>query len=309
MSSSELAVVQDIRIGFGTPRKLPRPASLPGEVVVLDIAFAAKGGGKGFAKLTEPFIDALGERLLAWVDHHDSQHHRRFRADPRFVLATKAEHGACPEMITPELVARFARPETIVCHTDFDGLVSAAKWICAGREPYPGADDDARAVDTCLGRPGPVGTRIERSLRARPRDLGLRAHVVEHLVQGAAMPGAWAPIDEAAADLVPLEERAHELARGYRALGPELVIVDATAARAPYDKTLLLLLGQQRAAMSAVIDGDTVTFAAPFDSGIDFLERFGLSGGMPTRVSIRRADLARALSALGIDEASAARLI
>jgi len=51
--------------------------------------------------------------------------------------------------------------------------------------------------------------------------------------------------------------------------------------------------------MAAVIDDETVTFAAPFDSGVDFVARFGLSGGMPTMVSIHTSKLDDALAALG----------
>ena len=93
-------------LAFGTPRKLPKAASLTGRVAVLDIAFAGAGSGGGFPKITLPFIEGLGDRLGMWVDHHDSEEHALYAGDPRFVLSTKAEHGACPEMITPELVAR-----------------------------------------------------------------------------------------------------------------------------------------------------------------------------------------------------------
>ncbi len=60
--------------------------------------------------------------------------------------------------------------------------------------------------------------------------------------------------------------------------------------------------------MSAVIDGDSVTFAAGFDSGVNFLAAFGISGGMPTRVSIQRSKLPEALAALGVDPEDARRL-
>ena len=96
-----------MHLAFGPPRKLPKPATLVGRVAVLDIAFAGTAGGSGgFEKITLPFIQGLGPRLAAWVDHHDHDRHPDFAEDPRFVLATKAEHGACPEMIDPELVAR-----------------------------------------------------------------------------------------------------------------------------------------------------------------------------------------------------------
>src|SRR5262249_55861678 len=116
--------MQNFELAFASPRKLPRVRDLRGNVAVLDIAFASEAGGKGFEGTTLPFIEGLGPRLSAWIDHHDSAHHARFRDDPRFVLATKAEHGACPEMITPEIVARAGHVDTIVCHVDFDGLAS-----------------------------------------------------------------------------------------------------------------------------------------------------------------------------------------
>ena len=154
-----------MHIAFGTPRKLPKASQLQGRVAVLDIAFAGSSGGGGFDKVTRPFIDGLGARLGVWVDHHDHEEHENFRGDPRFVLATKAEHGACPEMIDTALVERVGKIDTIVCHTDFDGLASAAKWMRVGKEPYEGCDDDARAIDTRLGTPSALGERIDRALR------------------------------------------------------------------------------------------------------------------------------------------------
>jgi hypothetical protein len=71
--------------------------------------------------------------------------HADFARDARFVLSTKAEHGACPEMVTPELVRQTGPIDTILTHVDLDGLYAAAKWILDGEEPYAGADDDARA--------------------------------------------------------------------------------------------------------------------------------------------------------------------
>src|SRR6476661_2399085 len=133
---------------FTTPRHLPDARKLRGRVVVLDVAFAADGMGTPFEETTGAFIRELGGRLAAWVDHHDHEKHASFAADSRFVLATKAEHGACPEMVTPAVVKEAGPVDTILCHVDLDGLYAAAKWLLDGKEPYPGADDDARAVDT-----------------------------------------------------------------------------------------------------------------------------------------------------------------
>ena len=290
----------DFDLAFASPRKLPKPRELRGNVAVLDIAFASEAGGHSFETTTLPFIEGLGRRLGAWVDHHDSAHHARYAADPRFTLTTKAEHGACPELVTPELVARAGHIDTIVCHVDFDGLVSGAKWIRGGVEPYPGCDDDARAVDTRIGTPGPIAVRIDRALRARPRDQALFGLVVRHLSMGLTDRSLWEPIDAAGAELNALEAETRRLAARYQRLEPGIVIADASVRDGRYDKTLLLLIGQERARISIVIDGDNVTFAAGFESGVNFLTLFDISGGMPTRISLQRSKLEASLLALGV---------
>jgi hypothetical protein len=297
-------------LAFASPRKLPHARDLKGRVVVLDVAFASDAASGGFEKITLPFIEQLGPRLAGWVDHHDHVMHAHYRQDPRFVLATKAEHGACPEMVTPEVIERIGRVDTIVCHTDFDGLCSAAKWLRGGAEPYPGADDDARAIDTRTAIPGPVGQRFDRALRARPRDTALFGLVVRHLADGLVDASLWEAIDQAAAELAPIEAATRRIAEGYRVVDVHpagafpaairsLAFVDATAHHGKYDKTQLLLIGQERAGIAMVIDLDTVTLAARYGSGVSFLDLLGLSGGMPTLVSIPKKRLAEALEKLG----------
>jgi hypothetical protein len=303
-------------LAFATPRKLPKANDLPGRVVVLDVAFASEASSGGFEKVTLPFITALGPRLAAWVDHHDHAQHRAYAEDPRFVLSTKAEHGACPEMVTSELVLRTGQVDTIVCHTDFDGLMSAAKWIREGEEPYPHADDDARAVDTRIGVPSPVGARIDRALRAKPRDHALFGLVVRHLASGLDDSSLWGTIDEAASALVPLEQASRRLSETYRVVPTspptdvddragtrevhKVAFVDATSAHGTYDKTLLLLLGQERAKVAIVLDQDTLSLAAAFNSHVNFLALLGLSGGMPTLVSVGKDRLAEVWLKLGV---------
>ncbi len=291
-------------LAFGTPRKLPRPAQLQGRVAVLDIAFAGVGGRSGsFEAVTLPFIETLGDRLRAWVDHHDHDEHPRYASDPRFVLSTKAEHGACPEMITPELVTRIGPVDTIVCHTDFDGLASAAKWIRGGVEAYPGCDDDARAIDTRMGTPSPPAERMDRALRARPHDAGLFGVIVRHLATGLEDAALWVPIQAAADELVPIERETRRAAQAFQRLPPGVAYVDVTKGFGRIDKTLLLLLGQERDRVSIVVDKDNVSIAARFDSGLNFLELFELEGGMPTRVSLPRNRHDDALRRLGVDPA------
>lgn len=297
-----------MQLSFATPRKLPKAKDLDGRVVVVDIAFASEASGGGFEGITKPFVDALGKRLAAWVDHHDSKEHARYADDPRFVLATKAQHGACPEMVTPELVARIEAGgpvETVVCHTDFDGLVSAAKWIRKGIECYPGADADARAIDTRIGVPSDVAVRFDRAIRARHRDIGLFGLMVRHLSTGLADRTLWEPIDAAGKELVAIEEETRRIAKEYVRVKPGVAIVDCTGKKSTIDKTQLLLIGQERERVSVVVDHDSITLAAAFDSGLDFLQMLGLSGGMPTRVSVPRSRLADVWKALGVDAAEA----
>lgn len=277
-------------LAYGTPRKLPRAEDLSGRVVVLDVAFAANAGGASFEKVTRKFLDELGDRLAMWIDHHDHELHAEFADDPRFVLRTKAEHGACPELVTPERVAAAGGVDTICCHVDFDGLCSAAKWTLGGHEPYPGADADARAIDTRMGEASERAEVVDRALRARPRDDALKGVIVRFLVGGAADRGLWDRIRDAASELRHMEDESRKLAKRYRFVG-DLAVVDARDREGPYDKTLLLLMGQERAPISVVHDETTVTAAARFDSGINLLELLGLSGGMPTRVSVSAKQL------------------
>jgi hypothetical protein len=311
-----LRSVQLPTLEFATPRKLPKPKEVQGRVVVVDVAFASEASGGGFQKITLPFIQGLGNRLAAWVDHHDHAKHVDYARDPRFVLATKAQHGACPEMITEEIVQRAGRIDSIVCHTDFDGLASAAKWIRGGAEPYPGCDADARAIDTRMGVPGPFAVRMDRAIRARYRDRGLLGLIVRHLATGLEDKSLWSPIDEAAQELERIETKTRQVAERYRIVEAKpggvvrnIAFADATDMHGQYDKTMLLLMGQERAHAAVLVDRDTLSLAAPFDSGINFLNVMGLSGGMPTLVSVPKTQLAVALARLGIGDNDARPLI
>mgnify|MGYP001828996329 CR=1 FL=1 len=285
-------------LAYGTPRKLPKPDRLPGRVVVLVVACAASAGGASFEKTTLPFIEGLGPRLAMWIDHHDHDRHVDFADDPRYVLRTKAQHPACPEMVTPERVAAAGRVDTICCHLDFDGLCSAAKWIRGGVEPYEGADADARAIDTRLGEPSERARVLDRALRARPRDEAMRGLMVRYLADGATDGAMYRDFQHAAEALEAMEREAKRLSARYEVRG-QLAVCDATRRDGPYDKTELLLIGQRLAPISLVHDETTVTVAAGFDSGIDLVAALGLSGGMPTRVSVAAKRLHEVLEILG----------
>jgi hypothetical protein len=200
-------------------------------------------------------------------------------------------------MVTPERVQQAGTVDTICCHVDFDGLCSAAKWILGGEEPYPGADDDARAIDTRIGEPSDRAAVMDRALRARPRDDALRGIIIRCLVEGGKDRGLWERIERAAHELDRVEQETREIAKRYRFDG-DVAVVDARERSGPYDKTLLLMLGQERAPISVVHDETTTTAAARFDSGINLLEILGIQGGMPTRVSLSAKELPEVLEKL-----------
>ena len=286
------------RFAFLTPRTLPPATKLEGRVAVLDVAFASEGGGASFERTTLPFIKGLGSRLAAWVDHHDHERHVDYAGDPRFILTTKAEHGACPELVTPEVVRAAGPVDTVAMHLDLDGLYSGAKWVLGGVEPYEGADVDARAIDTRRGQPGPIAARIDRALRARFRDETLKHRVIQYLVARTKAPVLWEEIEQAARLIDPLLDESRRLADGFRV---ENGIAYAEAAGKPYDKTELLLLGQEKAPVAVVRDSGSLTIAADFESGLDFVKTFDLGGGMPTRVTVpeaRHAEVMAKLAAL-----------
>jgi hypothetical protein len=131
---------------------------------------------------------------------------------------------------------------------------------------------------------------LDRALRARPRDEALRGLIVRFLSNGANDLGLFADLRRAGEAFAALEAESERLSRTYRVEGP-LAICDATTRHAPYEKTLLLMLGQEKATISVVHDETTVTIAARFDSGVDLLSALGLEGGMPTRVSVPAKEL------------------
>lgn len=284
------------RFAFLTPRTLPPATTLQGRVSVLDIAFASDVGSVSFEATTRPFIEGLGSRLAAWVDHHDHERHADFVNDRRFVLATKAEHGGCPEMITPAVVAAAGPVDTVAVHLDLDGLYSGAKWVLGGNEPYEGADADARAVDTRRGQPGPIAERIDRALRARFRDETLKHRIVQYLVARTRAPQHWQDIDAAAREIDPLLDEARRLADRYVVRSGVAYV--AIEGRAPFDKTELLLLGQERAPVAVVHDSGSITIAADFESGFDFVRMLTLGGGMPTRVTVPESRLSEVMAKL-----------
>ena len=115
-------------------------------------------------------------------------------------------------------------------------------------------------------------------------------------------PHHFQEIDAAARLVDPLLEQAQRLSEHYRVDG-DVAYLEVKSG-VPYDKTELLLLGQQRARIAVVRDSGSISIAADFESGLDFVKLFDLGGGMPTRVSIPEARCDEVLAKLA--EATAA---
>jgi hypothetical protein len=255
------------------PGKLPAPPA-QGRVAVVDVAFA---GGENFEKSTLPFLDALGDRLAIWIDHHEHPlGWARFRGDPRFVLVPNRVAHACPELVTPEVVRKAGHVDVIVAHADLDGLLSAVKFLRGGAPPWPEADEDARAADS-PGRGHAISTRAARlsdaldhaaaELRTAQRE-ALRQQIVQALASGETPPALQRRIDdlarehrEALAPVDALAAKAREEARGV------LVARVPKALARPVKKALLSRL-EERALVGVVIEGRAVT-AATFRNDLD----------------------------------------
>jgi hypothetical protein len=166
--------------------------------------------------------------------------------------------------------------DVVVAHADFDGLLSAVKFLRGGAPPWPEADEDARAADS-PGRGHAYSPRAKRisdalehaaaELRSAQRD-SLRQQLVEALVKGEIPPALQKRIDdlaraheEALAPVDALAAQAREEARGV------LVARVAKALPRPVKKALLSRL-EERAPIGVVVEGRAIT-AATFRDDID----------------------------------------
>jgi hypothetical protein len=262
------------------------PAIPEGRVAVVDVAFAA---GPGYESATLPFIEMLGDRLALWVDHHEHPiGWARYRNDPRFLLVPNREAHACPELVTPESVKRAGPLDVVVAHGDFDGLMSAVKFLRNGAAPWPECDEDARAADS----PGRGHTMTARSaalcdalgqsqstLHSKDREK-LRQALVHALAESPdQLPPALA---EQLEDLRIAFEKTLAPARDLAAqaklesTGVLVVRVDKPLAK-PLKKAVLSEL-EARAEVGVVIEGKQVT-AATFRENLDLAEVAALGGG------------------------------
>jgi hypothetical protein len=240
------------------PYDLPPPPD--GPFVMLDVAFA---GGTGTDR-TIAFIDAAGSRLRMWVDHHEhTGAWPRYADDPRFVLVPSRIAHACPELVTPEVVARAGAVDVLLAHHDFDGLMSAVRFQLGGREPYEGADEDARASDS-PGR-GHVlsgrGKRLTAALSEAGGELdeegflSFYRQVGESLITGKESAVLSATIDDLERTAGEAQSRAERLAEGARVEAPGVAVLRIDAQLDGRMRRAVLSVLEARAAIGLVLEG------------------------------------------------------
>lgn len=266
-----------------SPARLPAPPPA-GRVVLVDLAFAA---GTDYEHVTRPFIESLGARLAAWIDHHDHPAWIDHRRDPRFVLVDKRDAPACPELVTPELVSRLGAVDHILAHADFDGCVAAAKLLRRGERPYPECDEDARAIDA----PGhghvcsELGYRLNLAMDQQHAEAPAEYPRLLHAICDALSAGAvFAP---------ELDERVRALAARQEARFRELEPLAAEAKR-PHPKVLALRLAraisnadkktvlrrlEERALVAVIEEPKTLVAATYRDDILDLSLLPGVKGG------------------------------
>jgi hypothetical protein len=257
--------------------------------VVLDVAFAA---GAQWKKQTKPFLDALGERLIRYVDHHvHKDAWPLYQNDARFVLVPNKQAHACPELVTPALVKAAGPIDAVVAHCDFDGAIAAAKWLCAGREPYPGADEDARAVDS----PGRGHRLTEQGARyayamdeasaryEREQQLPFMTKLTEAIAQRDSDPALDDEVDTLSRAARVAEDRDRARAKAHGEQRGQVFLVRVDDKQDNRSRRNLLMYAEEHARIGALLEPDPQgghwLYAATFDESLDLEDVDGFAGG------------------------------
>ncbi len=270
------------------PRHLPKVPA--GRVVMLDVAFAA--GGQWKSK-TRPFVEALGDRLVRFIDHHEHKEAwAHYKGDPRFLLVPNKIAHACPELVTPEVVAAAGKVDDVVAHCDFDGCIAAVKFLRDGKEPWAGADEDARAVDS-PGRGHALSERGARYAAAvdeasarydRSGQMRFMTALAQTLVSGVDDPALDDEIDTLAKAARAAEVEARDVAAKHGALeAPGVFVVRLDHKPDNRTRRNLLVNAEERAPVGALFEpdpqGGAWLIAATFDESLDLERVDGFEGG------------------------------
>lgn len=239
------------------PFALPSPPEVP--FAMLDVAFA----GADRTPHTHAFIAAAGARLRLWVDHHEHPDWDRYAGDARFVLIPGRNAHACPELVTPAVVARAGEVGALLAHHDLDGLLSAMRFLLGGREPWPGADEDARAADS-PGRGHVMSPRARRLSDAlgeagaaldRPGFDAFYREIAGALLAGEEPAGLSARVDSLAAAAADKRRKALQLALTRRVEAPGVCVLRIGAQLDRRMRSAVLDILEAEADVGLVLEG------------------------------------------------------
>lgn len=263
-----------------SPKVLPPPPAT-GRIVTLDLAFAA---GSRYRHATRPFILAAGDRLAAWIDHHPHPAWSEWTDDPRFVLVDKVEAPACPQLVTPERIRAVGEVEHLFAHADFDGFLSAVKWLLGGVEPWPGADEDARAIDApgqgfrCSVRGQRLADAVERSRDAAPKKhQPFLRELAAALVAGREPAPLANKVDSLAGELRARRAAIGSLLDEARQDHPGIAVLRLPKMVSPGDKKYLLQALEERSRVAVVEEPGAITVAT-FDRSLPLTRIAALHG-------------------------------
>ncbi len=277
-----------------------------GKVIVVDLAFnggrlpkgllpntqeAAQELHKQFLETTGALISALGERLVAWIDHHPHAEWSNYKGRPNFYLFSREEAPSCPSIISPSLLGEIGEFDTIIAHGDFDGIMSAVICELGGRLPYPSAVKDAVAADTRVGRMSKRGILLEAAMKASLTDDSMRLAIFQQLVSAERIRAAAKAYEakEAVTRQISLKFKNTD----------DIAIVNAMDESRDFDLTQVLLNGQNQAKVAIVLHKSThdatslLTVAGP--ASYNFPNLLGLGGGAPFRATVNADRLSEVL--------------
>jgi hypothetical protein len=241
-------------------------------VFVVDIAVNNRD-----TEMTRRFIEEIsGDKLVDWTDHHQGW---------------------------SEILAQLNKEQRRL-FSIFEDSQSAAR-IIAAESVIPGAEDwvsDANASDTRQGKLSPRGRLIEEAMKANMSDDTVRESAVRWIVNGCAVirktvggskeDSDYERLQEAQGKYQKVQEITEKLAERYKVCDNGVAVVDVSAVEEDYDRTQLLLKGEQMSPTKTAVllgknpEGEEVITVATMDKSKNLVNLFGLPSGAPFRVSL-----------------------
>lgn len=230
-------------------------------IFVVDIAVNNRDPEK-----TRQFAERIGKtaKKVWWYDHHQGWQEflEKFRDLPRNIgFIFRGEHPSCAA-----LIAQMGTGE---------GQLVA----------------DATAADTRTGELSEVGRFIEEATKADLSDDSIRESAVRWIMNGGRDDSDYRRLHEAQTKYQRVQEATEKLVKQFE-IRDGVAIVDVRDALGDYDRTQLLVKGEQMASTKTALvlgkspEGQEVITVATMNQQRNLVTLFGLPSGAPFRVSL-----------------------